>query len=139
MLATLKNLLLALINATLILVALCLWLGVSLTDNLRSLTDLVDRGLEAVAPIREDMAGTRAELAGLRETVAEIRATPGELAGEELSQVVEVLERIDGRLADMQAQVTELADLPEEVVQTAVGAVADEIRQMDPMTGRAEN
>jgi len=138
MLVTLKNLILALINATLILVALCLWLGVSLTNNLRSLTDVVDRGLEAVAPIRQDVATARTELAGLRQTVAELRANPGDLAGDELAQVVAVLEQIDGRLADMQAQVTALADLPEEVLETAIGAVADELREMQPLTQGAD-
>lgn len=71
----LRNLLLAMINATLILVALCLWLVWQLTSEVNSITDDVTT-LRPLQPLRDDVTALTGEIRGLR---AEIAAAGDEL------------------------------------------------------------
>lgn len=69
---TLRNLILALLNATLILVALCLFLGWRLMATVDDVSDNVTASVETVTGLREDVQALTAEVASLRETVAAI-------------------------------------------------------------------
>ena len=60
----LKDLALALVNATLILVAVCLFLAWQLSRTVEGLLANAAGQLQVVEPLRARMAETRAELAG---------------------------------------------------------------------------
>ncbi|WP_419739871.1 hypothetical protein [Ruegeria sp.] len=70
---TLKDLLLALLNATLILVALCLFLGWKLASTVEDVTSGLSEKLQVVAPLRDEAQGIREQLSGLRSDLARIQ------------------------------------------------------------------
>ena len=70
---TLKDLLLALLNATLILVALCLFLGWKLARSVENIQDNFRESLHIVQPLREQAQGVREDLASLRADLSGIR------------------------------------------------------------------
>lgn len=101
------RLVLALINATLILVALCLWLGLRLGSQVHAVTEDVARSLVVVAPLEQRLDGLTDEIAGLRGDLAQVRAGAAEAPAEALA-------RMQDRMARIEA---------------AVGAVSDQARQ----------
>ena len=84
----------AMINATLLLAALCLFLGWQLFASVGRLTDqLVDTG-DSLAPIHQDLRGLKDDLGQIKATL-----TSGTPHGPE---VTDALIKLDQRLADAQ-------------------------------------
>lgn len=117
---TLKDLVLALINATLILVALCLFLAWQLMSTVDGITDRLTESIRIFAPVRDEVAGLRAEVSGLR---ADITAMGTQ--GVPMPRVEARLDAIGTRLDDMQARMDELAALPDRLIDTAIDTAAD--------------
>jgi hypothetical protein len=121
---TLRNLILAIINSTLILLALCLWLGWRLTAEVHAVTDEVARNLAPVQPLRDEVAALGAEVAGLRADLASV----GDQAGTALPETVERLgaeaERFQAKLAALSEQAETVATDPGLLIDRAVAAAA---------------
>lgn len=64
------SLLLAMVNATLILVALCLWLGWHVLSEARAISDRLVGSVTLLTPVAGEITGLRAEVAGLRGDLA---------------------------------------------------------------------
>ena len=133
---TLKDLFLALLNATLILVALCLFLGWRMMATVDTVSDRVTASIAELTPLRDEIAGVRAELSGLR---ADLAAAPGTVASARLQNRLDGLEtRLDG----MQARMASLATLPDQLLDRAFETAADrmargvaELRGCQPAPG----
>lgn len=114
----LRNLLLAMINATLILVALCLWLVWQLTSEVNSITDDVTT-LRPLQPLRDDVTALTGEIRGLR---AEIAAAGDEL--DEGQAAAQALQRLAARADQLEAQLTAIVQRSAAVVEDPDQAIA---------------
>jgi uncharacterized protein YicC (UPF0701 family) len=122
---TAKNLLLALINATLILVIICLWLAWKVLDAAEGVSAQLNQATEAVLPLREDVAALTAEVAGARSDLAELRSAEGAAAAaglaERLDRIEAQLEAVTGTIARVQAD-------PDALIDRAMTRAFDELR-----------
>lgn len=111
-----KNLLLALLNATLILAAICLWLAWGALSSAERVAAQIEDAARTVLPLRaeivtltEEIAATRTELATLRTDGAGNRAALEQrIAG------------VEAELARLTAAVTALGADPEALIDSAV-------------------
>ncbi|NOD63006.1 MULTISPECIES: hypothetical protein [unclassified Ruegeria] len=129
---TLKDLLLALLNATLILVALCLFLGWQLASKVESITAEFSQTLQAVAPIRDEVSGTRSELAALRADLADLSLeNPGanSAAAQELRSALARLNSLEQKLQAAQERLSSLSDEPQVLIAQAIEKGADIVSQ----------
>ncbi len=127
---TFKDLLLALINATLILLALCLFLGLKLAQKVEDIQAGFVEEIKAISPVREQAAGIRDELAGLRGDLAEVRAQTGALSPalqQRLNLALQRLENIENRIETTQSRMAALADSPEDLINHAITTSAESL------------
>lgn len=125
---TLKDLLLALLNATLILVALCLFLGWKLASKAESITAEVSQTVQAVTPIRDEAKGIRDELAALRTDLAALSqqdTLADSQAAQNLQATLGRLNAAEQKLQTVQERISELADTPEVLIAQAIQTGAD--------------
>jgi hypothetical protein len=127
---TLKDLLLALLNATLILVALCLFLGWKLASSVESVTTAFEEKLGVVAPLKDEIRGVRGELAALRTDLTNLQ-TDGAVTDiaekVRLSTALVTLDNLEARMQDSQARIAEITESPDMLINTAIEKSADVI------------
>jgi len=116
-----KNLILdllkAMINATLMLLALCLFLGWKLVGSVQDVTGKVTEAVVQITPVQDRIQDLRLEVVGLR---SDIVSRP-ELA------VSAQLDTLDRRLAALQQDLAQLRRLPTEIIQGAAQTGAAEM------------
>ncbi|MDU9003864.1 DUF6674 family protein [Sedimentitalea todarodis] len=117
---TLKDLFLAVLNATLILVALCLFLLLTLANRANSLTETFAEHLQIVAPLQESVQTTGAELAALRADLAEMKNQSGEDSSATMARIQDRVEQMEAKLADMQGSLAELRAAPNRLLDHAI-------------------
>jgi hypothetical protein len=120
-----KDLALALLNATLILVALCLWLAWSLASTVDDITDQMLSNLVDVRPIRDDIRNLTEELGGIRSDLEAIAEENGGLASEAANRLSEKVGGIQDRVAEVRGRIDVLVDSPELVIDYAIDAAFD--------------
>ena len=120
---TLKNLALALVNATLILIALCLFLLWQIGNTAERVAGSFAENLELLGPLRAEVAGLRDDLSGLRGDLAEIQAVPGQ----GMDAVEAQLDAVGARLDGVQARVNSLSEAPERLMTAAIDRSADRL------------
>ena len=91
---TLKDLGLAMINATLILIVLCLFLAWKVTSKADQVASNFARNLVTIQPLREDIQGTTTELAALRQDLAQISRQSDGLQSASLQRIETQLGKI---------------------------------------------
>lgn len=126
---TLRNLALALLNATLLLAALVLWLAWRTADTVHEVTEDIDVALVDLAPLGDGLRGLTAEVAGLRTDLAALRDAPAEgmdALGDDLAARIDALET---RLDAASARVDALLSEPEILIDRAIDASAGEMKQ----------
>ncbi len=111
------DLLKAMINATLLLLALCLFLGWKLMGTVQDVTGKVTAAVVQITPVQDRIQDLRLEVAGLR---SDIVSRP-ELA------ISSQLDTLDRRLAALQQELTQLRQLPAEIVHDAAQTGAAEL------------
>ncbi|WP_171126552.1 MULTISPECIES: hypothetical protein [unclassified Ruegeria] len=127
---TLKDLLLALLNATLILVALCLFLGWKLASTVEGITTAFAENIQIVAPLKQELQGVRGELAALRSDLSSIQigeSLANSAAAQKISTALAKLDDLEKELQAKQARISELTESPDELINTAIEASADAI------------
>ncbi|WP_171212687.1 hypothetical protein [Ruegeria sp. HKCCA5426] len=127
---TLKDLLLALLNATLILVALCLFLGWKLASTVEGITTAFAENIQIVAPLKQELQGVRGELAALRSDLSSIQigeSLANSAAAQKISTALAKLDNLEKELQAKQARISELTESPDELINTAIEASADAI------------
>lgn len=122
---TLKDLFLALLNATLILVALCLVLLVLLTGRIQALSDAFAEHLTVVDPLTQNLRDAGAEIAALRGDLAALRDRSRDLSPDGMMRIDARAARIETRLADMQGALDRLRDVPGTLLTRAIDHTAD--------------
>ncbi|NRB16459.1 MAG: hypothetical protein HRU33_02470 [Rhodobacteraceae bacterium] len=111
------DLLKAMINATLLLLALCLFLGWMLMSSVQGVTAKVTEAITQVAPVQHRIEGLRLEVAGLRTDIS--RRPELALSGQ--------LTALDQRLTALQHEMSELRQLPSDIIAIAAQTAASEL------------
>ncbi|MCX7288305.1 MAG: hypothetical protein NTW20_12335 [Rhodobacterales bacterium] len=120
------SLLVAMLNATLILVALCLWLGWHVMSEARAITDRLADGMALLTPVTDELAGLRAEVAGLRGDLASL---PGQAAGSAaLTAFGDRLAALDSRLTTTGDRIDAMTADPGALIDRAVDRAALQIK-----------
>lgn len=123
---TLKDLFLALLNATLILVALCLFLLLMVANKANSLTETFAKHLQIVAPLQESVQTTGAEIAALRTDLAELKNQSGEVSSATMARIQDRVETMEAKLDDMKGSLAELRTVPERLLDQAIKKAGDQ-------------
>lgn len=109
-LRALRDLAIAMSNATLILVAICLFLGLRLATSVNDFAGNVAENLVSAEPLREDVRAMTDEIAALRADLAGLGAAAGDAGSGVTEQVAERIEALDGRLQTVQTRVQGVQD-----------------------------
>jgi hypothetical protein len=116
-----RNLILALVNATLILVAMCLWLAWGALSSAERVAAQLGDAAQTVLPLRAEIVTLTGEIAATRTELSTLRS---EGAGDRAA-----LERriagVEAELARLTAAVTELGADPEALIDRAVTSAFD--------------
>jgi hypothetical protein len=120
---TLWSLLLAVLNATLILLALCLWLAWHVVSEARAISGGLTEGLAQMTPVTSELSGLRAEVTGLR---ADLAAAQGQDEG--VAAFGDRLAALDARLAAAVAKLDAAMTDPGPLIDRAVDRAALQIR-----------
>lgn len=123
---TLKDLLLAMLNATLILVALCLFLALTVVNRAHSLTATFAEHLDVLGPLQESVQATGEELAAFRSDLAGLRDQSQDLSSQTMARLQERAAAMENKLADMQASLADLRQAPTRLVDHAIEKAGDE-------------
>ncbi|NVK12541.1 MAG: hypothetical protein HWE35_00010 [Rhodobacteraceae bacterium] len=107
----------ALLNATLILLALCLFLGWKLMDAAGGVTANAAAIADRVTPLRTAVAGLQEETASLRAALQDGTGTAPAVR----------LEQLEHRLAQIQDSLSEMRGLPQQAAAEAARAGAAEL------------
>ncbi|MCA0927360.1 hypothetical protein [Ruegeria profundi] len=125
---TFKDLLLALLNATLILVALCLFLGWRLATTVEDITTVFSEKVQIVAPLKDEIRGIRGEIAALRSDLTNIQdsGTVTDIAEKlRISTALATLDNMEARMQDSQARIAEITESPQTLINSAIEKSAD--------------
>ncbi len=124
---TIKDLLVAMINATLILVAICLFFLWRLSDTAERVVARFAQNLQIVQPLATKVDGLRNEVANLRSDLAGISLDNSALT----TQAAEVLQTranaLQLELEGINSSLVRLADTPENLMQSALDDVATRV------------
>ncbi|WP_425092659.1 hypothetical protein [Tropicimonas sp. S265A] len=100
---TLKNLALALLNATLLLLAVCLFLAWQLVQSFADISTQLTETLTGITPLRTDVQVLSAESAALRAELTALRDL-------ERTGTADLSQGALARIAGLEARLTEIAD-----------------------------
>ena len=114
---TLGQLALALLNATLILLALCLWLGWGAASAVRDVSGDMAMRKEVLTGLRDDLQGLTAEVAALRSDLAQGKTPDGPR-----------IDALDTRLATISENLARTAEAANRMADASAQAVGNEIR-----------
>ena len=126
MLNTLKNLVLALLNATLILIAVSLFLLWKVTQTADAIVTGFAQELAIVAPLRDDLQAATAELAALRGDLETLGARSGGISSAALQRLQLRVDALGSDIAGARQSVQELARAPELLVDHAIETASRE-------------
>jgi len=129
MLKILKDLSVALLNATLILLALCLFLAWKVASTANDLTANFARNLVTIEPLRADLQAATSELVALRQDVAQISVQSGDLRSATLQRIEARLAQMNGRVDNAQASMKKLSEAPALLMDHAIETAADSLAQ----------
>ncbi|WP_294229306.1 hypothetical protein [uncultured Shimia sp.] len=124
---TLKDLLIAMINATLILVAICLFFLWRLSDTAERVVASFAQNLQIVQPLETKVDGLRREVANLRGDLAEISLDSSALTAQAAERLQSRANALQLELEGINSSLARLADTPETLMQTALDDVATRI------------
>ena len=127
MLKVLKDLGLALLNATLILLAVCLFLAWKVVSTADDVASDFAKHLVSIEPLRTELQATTAELTALRQDVAQILAQPKELQSASLQRIETRLEKVESRVNDASNSISKFAQVPYQLVDHAIETASDSI------------
>ena len=101
LLRALRDLGIALINATLILVVLALLLGLKLSNRVEHISSEFARNLVSAEPLRDDVQAMTEEIAALRSDLAGVREQSSELTSETAQALAVRLDAFEARVDDV--------------------------------------
>lgn len=125
---TIWNLILAVFNATLILLALCLFLALQLTHRAQEITDSFARNLVSLDPLRAEIGEMTSEVSGLRSDLRALREDSSDLTSDAAQRITARLDKLEGRLDTAAQRIDGLISSPEKLVDQAIDRAAEEIK-----------
>ncbi|WP_157132152.1 hypothetical protein [Roseobacter sp. AzwK-3b] len=130
---SIRNLVLAFLNATLILTALCLWLVWGALSAAERVSEQIGEAARAVLPLRTDITTLSKEIAAARTDLA----TPSMARGIDTSTLEARIAGAEMQLAELTAAVTALGADPDALIETAVTSAFDSLGKSvaDMLTG----
>lgn len=136
---TLKDLALALLNATLILIALCLFLAWKASDTINGMMTDFASSIEVVKPMREEVQGMTTQLTGLRDDLQALKDGTADIAAmdrleTQLTAINERADKIGARLDALEGKPQELLDHAIEKGAQQAAATFNDIRGCTPGT-----
>ena len=140
----LGQLVIALVNATLILVVVALFLGLRLAGTAERVTETAVTAAAAqvaeLRPLRDEVSGLRAQVAGLRDDLQSLRADAGATIDDKTAAALARLEAVDARLTAVSASLGPAVDAvaadPGIIVDRAVATGVEELgRWLAPLWG----
>lgn len=124
---TLKNLLFAMLNATLILIALCLALAYGAASTFERAMEGLGEQVVSIRPVAGELRNLTGELKALRADLAALREQNRENREEALEKVAAKLDAAEGRLAAFGENMEVLAQKPDQIIDTALDKVSTRI------------
>ncbi|SFK66067.1 hypothetical protein [Shimia haliotis] len=121
---TVKDLLLAMINATLILVALCLFLLWQVSKSGERIAESFASGLTVLAPVEQSVDGLRKEVSDLRTDLAELTNGQFILTDAAVSRLEMTSARLDRAMTGLEDRMAELSAKPEKLTDYAIDKTA---------------
>ena len=126
--SVLWQLFLACLNATLILAALCLWLGWRMADTLQGVTEnMVVAAVEAL-PLREDVGALHDEIESLRADLSEVGNSVSSLVPLQPGIDQARLEEINVRLTELSTAMKQFVEDPHLLIDTAIDATSMQVK-----------
>lgn len=122
---TLKDLALALLNATLILLALCLFLAWKTASTVDGLTATFSENLIKITPLRDEVAGLREDLSGIRSDLATLKSQSGAYSSATLTALQQKMQTLEANVQGVQSRVRQLVDTPELLIDHSINTAAD--------------
>ncbi|MFV0514865.1 MAG: hypothetical protein ACK5MY_14745 [Jhaorihella sp.] len=117
---TLKDLALALLNATLLLIALCLFLAWQVASKVDGMIATFASNLEIVAPLREDVQAMTGEVAALRTDLASLSSQGAEAGSATMRAVQNRVAALETQLSQAGARIDALLQAPGALVDQAI-------------------
>jgi DNA anti-recombination protein RmuC len=124
---TLKDLLIAMINATLSLVAICLFFLWRLSGTAERVVASFAQNLQIVQPLETKVDGLRSQVANLRADLAEISLDSSAVTAQAAERLQTRANALQLELEGINNSLARLADTPETLMQTALDDVATRI------------
>lgn len=121
----LKDLLLAMVNATLILVALCLFLFWQVSNTAERVAGTFAANLDVLEPVTQSVQDLNADVVSLQGDLEDLLTGSGSLAAQGRSQVEKRIQDLNAQLIQLQASVDKIADTPDRLMTTAIDAASD--------------
>lgn len=125
----LKDLFLAMLNATLLLIAVCLFLLWQLSKTTEDVAAAFAENLHVLEPVAEEIGGLRGDLAALRTELGTLGDTTGEAAGAKTARIEARLDAFATRLDQVQTRIDNVAAEPERLMSIAVEAASKKAGQ----------
>ncbi|MDE0588839.1 hypothetical protein OU789_02745 [Halocynthiibacter sp. C4] len=122
---TIVNLLLAMLNATLILVALCLYLELRVLQKVDNLTATFAKNLVHVEPLQDSVQALSSEVAELKTELVALRETPGKLTSAAQEELALRLDTLNEKVTAVKTSFDGVLQNPETLVAEVVNAGAD--------------
>ncbi|MEQ8654123.1 MAG: hypothetical protein RIC87_16780 [Kiloniellales bacterium] len=127
---TIGNLLLALLNATLILVALCLFLGWQLAEEVSAITDHVGQKMVKLEALGNEVSSMSAEMTALRSELSKQSVQADPMTLQKMQELSAKLDRIDQGMADTKGRVDAILEEPNALVDRAVDRTTANIKEI---------
>jgi len=124
LLHTIWMLFLACLNATLVLIALCLWLAWSLAGRIDDATANLAQSAEQIAPLRLSIENATGELARLR---GDLASSNREAVSEAQGRLTAQVEQLSARLESVQGRLDSFGATPEEQTDHLIDSIADAV------------
>ncbi len=127
---TIGNLLLALLNATLILVALCLFLGWQLFQEVETVTGHVAKNVTQIQDLKTEVQAMTAEMSALRSELSEQSVQADPLTLQAMQELSAKMDRIDGRVSQAETRLASFVNEPTALIDHAVDQTAGELKEL---------
>lgn len=123
---TLKDLFMAMLNATLILVVIALLLLVLALTKANSLSASFAQSLAVIEPLETAIETINTEVGAMKADIAELRSQSEGISFTKLEELEAKLEKMDAHLTDIKASTKTLSETPGLLLDDAVSSVADQ-------------
>ncbi|MEP1930287.1 MAG: hypothetical protein ABJI96_20060 [Paracoccaceae bacterium] len=125
---TTKNLILALLNASLILLALCLWLAWKLNGAISSTASTIVQSAASLEPLRQELRATTAELVSLRENLNEISGNPWEDHSVTIYSIQARVDALETRTSKVLTKAENTFSRPEVLIDYAIDQMSSTVK-----------